>query len=69
MVKSAFFVPDIVCDGCANSIKNSLAKVTGIDKVDVDVHLKSVTVEHHEGVTVKQLVEKFDDIGFPVAYE
>ena len=57
-------VPSIVCGGCANGIKNALGKVSGIEKVKVDVATKIVTVEHNENVSREKLADVLDDAGF-----
>lgn len=60
-------VPSIVCGGCANGIKNALGKVSGIEKVEVDVATKIVTVEHTEDVSREKLADVLDDAGFTAA--
>lgn len=62
--KTTFTVPDIVCGGCAGSIKNALGKVSGIEQVEVDVAAKVVTVEHDNEVSREKLTEVLDDAGF-----
>ncbi len=63
--ETKFTVPDIVCGGCAGGIKNALGKVQGIDKVEVDVDSKLVTVEHTEEISREKLANLLDDAGFP----
>lgn len=58
--------PDITCGGCANSIKNALGKMDGIEKVEVDVDTKTVSIEHGAQISRQQIEAKLDDIGFPV---
>lgn len=62
--ETKFSVPDITCGGCANSIKNALGKVSGIEKVEVDVAAKIVTVEHTEAVSREKLADVLDNAGF-----
>lgn len=57
-------VPSIVCGGCASGIKKALDKVSGIEKVEVDVTTKIVTVEHNENVSREKLADVLDDAGF-----
>ncbi len=63
--ETKFTVPTIVCGGCANGIKNALGKVSGINKVDVDVSKKVVTVEHDAQISPEKLADVLDDAGFP----
>lgn len=58
-------VPSIVCGGGANGIKNALDKISGIEKVEVDVNEKVVTVEHDEQISREKLADVLDDAGFP----
>ena len=58
-------VPTIVCGGCAGGIKKALDKVSGINKVEVDVNSKIVTVEHNAQVSREKLADVLDDAGFP----
>lgn len=58
-------VPDIVCGGCANAIKNALGKVDGIQNVEVDIVTKEVSVEHGENVGRGIIIEVLDQAGFP----
>ena len=57
-------VPGIVCGGCASGIKKALDKVSGIEKVEVDVATKIVTVEHNEKVSREKLADVLDETGF-----
>ena len=59
--------PSIVCGGCASGIKKALDKISGIEKVEVDVATKIVTVEHNEEVTREKLAYVLDDAGFTAA--
>lgn len=64
--KAVLTVPDIVCGGCANSIKNALGKMEGINQIEVDVQKKSVAVEYDKKVSREEIETVLDDIGFPV---
>lgn len=57
-------VPDIVCGGCASAIKNAFEKVSGINKIEVDVDTKIVTVEHDAQISREKLTDVLDDAGF-----
>lgn len=56
--------PDIVCGGCANSIKKALGNLEGVCEVNVDVAAKKVTVEHGEDVSRAQIVDALDRAGY-----
>lgn len=59
--------PDIVCGGCAGSIKKALGNVEGVSEVDVDVATKKVTVNHSENVSRADIVDALDRAGYSVA--
>lgn len=59
--------PDIVCGGCAGSIKKALGAVSGVSEVDVDVATKQVTVHHGENVSRAKIVDALDRAGYSVA--
>lgn len=56
--------PEIVCGGCADSIKKALGKVAGVSDVEVDVASKKVTVKHGETVSRDQIVAALDNAGY-----
>lgn len=59
--------PEIVCGGCASSIKKALGNVEGVSKVDVDVATKRVTVNHNKDVSRERIVDALDRAGYSVA--
>ena len=59
--------PEIVCGGCASSIKKALGSVAGVADVAVDVATKKVTVKHGEGVSRETIAEALDRAGYSVA--
>lgn len=59
--------PEIVCGGCASSIKKALGNVSGVSDVEVDVASKKVTVKHGENVSRENIVEALDRAGYFVA--
>ena len=56
--------PEIVCGGCASSIKKALSGVEGVSEVDVDVATKKVTVNHSEDVSREKIVDALDRAGY-----
>ena len=60
-------VPDIECDGCANTIKNALGRVDGVADVAVNVDSKQVTVKFAEPATGERISAVLDKAGFPVS--
>ena len=56
--------PEIVCGGCAGSIKKALGNLAGVVIVDVDVATKEVRVEHGDGVSREEIVNALDRAGY-----
>lgn len=59
--------PEIVCGGCASSIKKALGAVSGVSEVDVDVATKKVTITHSGDVLREKIVDALDRAGYSVA--
>lgn len=60
-------VPGMTCGHCESSIKGALAKLPGIERVDVDLVSKDVTVAIADLATDRAtIVATLDDIGFEV---
>lgn len=58
--------PDIVCDGCANAIRNALGRLDGVSAIEVDVATKRVSVDHNDRVSASAIEEALDKAGFAV---
>ena len=52
--------PEIVCGGCANSIKKAFSNVQGVSAVEVDVPNKKVTINHTSQISREEIVEVLD---------
>jgi copper chaperone len=62
-------VPDVSCSHCKMAIENAVSGLAGVDKVEVDVAAKSVTVfldDEGDLATVRAAIE---DEGYAVAGE
>jgi copper chaperone CopZ len=67
MKTTTLTAPEIVCGGCASSIKKALGSVEGVSEVDVDVATKKVTVNHSEDVSREKIADALDRAGYTVA--
>lgn len=59
--------PEIVCGGCAASIKKAFGNVEGVSQVEVDVANKQVTINHDHNVSREKIVDVLDRAGYEVA--
>jgi copper chaperone len=64
-----FSVPGMSCGHCVAAISAEVAKVTGVEAVDVDLDAKTVAVRPLPGVTLvdAELVAAIDEAGFEAA--
>ena len=60
-------VPDISCEGCANSVKAALRDVLGVEDVQVNVASKTVRVTHSPESGSEAIRQVLSDAGFPPA--
>jgi copper chaperone CopZ len=68
VTRSTFAVPEIVCEGCAASIRKALEGLPGVTRVDVDVSGKQVRVEFDEAHNTADGVQaRIEAAGFDVA--
>lgn len=60
-------VPDVHCDHCKTSIEGALARLPGVQAVEVDVPGRVVTVAHGPEVEADELVARIGEQGYEVA--
>ena len=61
-------VPAIHCDNCKNSTEGALGGLEGIDKAEVSVEEKTVTVAYDDAaVGMDRIRETIEEQGFDVA--
>ncbi len=66
MTKEKYSAPAIECEGCSNAIQRSLGKLKGIQKVEVDIKSKQVTVQFDESaLDEKAILARLDAAGYP----
>ncbi len=66
MTQESFTVQKVKCDGCADTIREGLLKLPGIESVEVDVPTGSVTV-HGSELSREKLAAKLTTLGYPQA--
>lgn len=58
-------IDNLKCGGCQTTIKNTLKKIHGVEKVVVNEETKHVTVMHDESVTRNALTKALRKMGYP----
>jgi copper chaperone len=64
MATERFEVRDMSCNHCVQSIRQAVAAVPGVHKVDVTLENKTVTVEHTPEVGSDTIVAAINDAGY-----
>ena len=59
-----FSVPDISCDHCVSAITENVSPVDGVERVDVDLGAKTVTVTGGDESSIRHAI---DEAGFDIA--
>ncbi len=58
---------EIECDGCANSIKRTLGKLSGVESVAVTVQTKTIEVAYDNATTNEEAIKaRLEGAGFPL---
>lgn len=65
MLKKTFHVPNISCGHCVRSIKDELAEIDGVLKVEGDPSTKEITVEYETPGALEVIKETLAEIDFP----
>ena len=61
---TTYSVPEISCGHCKETIETAVGGLDDVDRVEVDIDAKTVTVE---GGTNDAIVAAIEDVGFDVA--
>lgn len=64
MTTTTYLVPEISCGHCKSTIESAVGDLDGVDRVDVDIETKTVTVDGGEPETIVAAIE---DAGYDVA--
>lgn len=67
VVETTYKVPDVSCEHCVAAINQEVGGLDGVEKVDIDLEAKTVTVRHNESVSDEQIVAGLDEAGFDIA--
>jgi len=65
MEKTTFTIPNISCGHCVASIKNELSDLEGVNIVDGDPEMKSMTVAWEAPATLEIIKKHLSEINYP----
>ncbi len=64
MTTERFRVPDVSCQHCINAITEEVSALPGVQRVQVALDEKTVTVEHSEQVTTDAIIAAINEAGY-----
>ena len=64
MTTERFRVPDVSCQHCITAITNEVSALPGVQRVQVALDDKTVTVEHGDQVSTEQIVAAINEAGY-----
>ena len=67
--RQTFCVKGMYCESCDLLVQTRLSDVAGVSHVSADHRTQKVEIEVEEGVTLDQLQEKLDDVGYRILEE
>lgn len=65
-MKKTIMVDGMACGHCEAAVKEALAKIEGVEKVEVDLDTKEVVIESSRELEAEKIEQAIDDIGFEV---
>jgi copper chaperone CopZ len=66
-IKTTLNTHDIKCHGCASAARAALAKLPGVQQIDVDLPGQTVTVTHDQQINRADVAGALTAAGFPSA--
>ncbi len=66
-MRTDFSIPNISCEGCAQTIRDALTPAEGVVTVHVDIPAHSVHITHDDRADPAQLAATLNDAGYPPA--
>ncbi|MDZ4718634.1 MAG: heavy-metal-associated domain-containing protein [Roseiflexaceae bacterium] len=63
-ITEQFRVPEISCQHCINAITTEVSALTGVQRVQVSLTDKIVTIEHVPQVSTEQIIAAINEAGY-----
>ncbi|GAB4432561.1 MAG: heavy metal-associated domain-containing protein [Chloroflexi bacterium OHK40] len=64
MKSEQYLVPGVSCQHCVHAVTSEVSKLEGVQRVQVNLENKLVTVEHTEGVSSARIVAAIKEAGY-----
>ena len=68
-MRAKFYVQNLKCGGCANTIKKSLLGIEGVEVDEVNVLESIVVINYNTDKTVELVQQKLAKLGYPIMEE
>ena len=65
MERKTFYIPNISCAHCVNTIKNELEELEGITRVEGNPDKKEISVDWESPATLDGIRKLLDEINYP----
>lgn len=65
MEKKTFYIPNISCGHCVNTIKNELEDLNGVSRVEGNQDKKEIAVEYESPATIEIIKDTLAEINYP----
>lgn len=62
-MKTTVNIPGMHCESCATLVKDVSAEFPALQKVEVDLEAKKVTLEHQEEFDLKKWTQEIESLG------
>ncbi len=66
MKTSTLNVEGMSCNHCVMAIKKTVGAIQGVENIDIDLKVGTVSVQHGDGVNLEQLKEAIQGAGYDV---
>jgi copper ion binding protein len=64
MITEKFLVPGVSCQHCVNAVNKEVGALSGVQKVEVNLDTKVVTVEHGDQVVPAAIIAAIQEAGY-----
>ena len=64
MTTEKFRVPEVSCEHCVHAITQEVSAISGVQRVNVALDSKTVTVDHSEQVSTDAIINAIKEAGY-----
>ncbi|WP_129630642.1 heavy-metal-associated domain-containing protein [Candidatus Oscillochloris fontis] len=64
MISAKFLVPAVSCQHCVRAVTTDVSSLAGVQRVEVDLATKIVTVEHDQDLEAATIIAAIQEAGY-----